>query len=148
MSVLSLGGMKNPHGASRLRALIVDDDEGILRLLKMVLDKRGWIVLAVGSPKHLSMPSGRHGRCDVDRPCYDLIISDVHMPDMSGIDFFAILRRDACKCRNAFLISGACTSDEVVSAHKQGFELMPKPLDIEAFNRRVEAVERQAMAAG
>lgn len=128
--------------------MIVDDDEGVLRLLKTVLDKRGWIVLAVASPKHLSMPSGRHGRCEVDRPCYDLIISDVHMPDMSGIDFFATLRRDACKCRHAFLISGACTAGEVADAHKQGFELVPKPLDIDALNRRVETVERAALNAG
>ena len=73
--------------------------------------------------------------------CPDIVLTDVLMPDMDGVET-AIRIRDACPKTRILLFSGqAATSDLLERAKSKGhqFELLPKPLHptrlIAAINR-------------
>jgi CheY-like chemotaxis protein len=64
----------------------------------------------------------------IDRP--DLVIADVVMPELSGIDF-AIRFKEECSTCKVLLFSGqAVTADLLEAARKQGhdFEVLAKPI--------------------
>jgi DNA-binding response OmpR family regulator len=65
--------------------LIIDDDEKVLEAIKDVLETDGYVV-------HTA-PDGASGiRCfDVDPP--DLVITDINMPDVEGIELIRHLAR-------------------------------------------------------
>ena len=66
--------------------LVVDDDPVILQLLQVNFEMEGFTVITA--------PDGRQGvdRTRADRP--DVVVSDVMMPKMSGIELVAELKAD------------------------------------------------------
>jgi PAS domain S-box-containing protein len=67
--------------------LFVDDEEGIRRSARRVLEERGYRVLTAGNGHEALAVIAKH------EGEIDLIISDVVMPRMSGPDFFAVLKK-------------------------------------------------------
>ena len=66
--------------------LIVDDDHGILRAWRRLLRAAGYRVEIAGS--------GKAGLIAADKIRPDLIVTDLSMPGMSGVQFCRLLRRD------------------------------------------------------
>jgi len=64
--------------------LIVDDSESIREILKSLLDKEGYtITTANNGSEALKISSNNQ---------FDLIMTDLHMPKMDGIEFIAKVR--------------------------------------------------------
>jgi two-component system probable response regulator PhcQ len=63
------------------RILIVDDEENILNALKRLFRKENYRIFTADS--------GEEGLAVMDREEMDLIISDLKMPNMNGIEFLA-----------------------------------------------------------
>jgi CheY-like chemotaxis protein len=75
----------NVDGRPIARILIIDDNEAIVRLLHRMLS-------AAGHTVH-DAPSGRAGLAYYrQHPC-DVVITDIVMPDMEGLDVIRELRR-------------------------------------------------------
>jgi two-component system response regulator PilR (NtrC family) len=68
----------------RAKILVVDDERSIRELLEIFLKKEGYIVSAAANAEQAL---AQIKSCE-----FDLIISDIKMPDMSGIDFLRDLR--------------------------------------------------------
>jgi DNA-binding NtrC family response regulator len=79
------------------RLLIVDPEESLCRLLE----------IAFGKKEHLveTASSGQAAKAKIDSQVYDLIISDIRMPDLSGIDLLDHAR--AAKIRTPFILMTA-----------------------------------------
>ena len=60
------------------RLLIIDDEESLCRVLKIAFRKKRHLV-ETGS-------SGQAAKKKIDSRVFDLIISDIRMPDLTGID--------------------------------------------------------------
>ncbi len=87
----------------RARLLIVDDEPLILRSLGRVLSRFHDVDLVASGREGLSrIRSGGH---------YDLIVCDLMMPELTGMDFHATLQREAPESadRVVFLTGGAFT---------------------------------------
>lgn len=69
------------------RTLIVDDEEGIVKVVKMYLEHHGYEVITAGD--------GQEGldRAKADKP--DIIILDLMLPRMDGYKVCGLLKRDA-----------------------------------------------------
>lgn len=76
------GGVPQP-----LRALLVDDSALLLSHLSQILDAQG-LVLVVGTAA-----DGREALDKADALEPDLVLMDLHMPHMNGLQATAILRR-------------------------------------------------------
>jgi two-component system response regulator PilR (NtrC family) len=126
--------------------LVIDDEQSIREMLEMLLRNSGHEVrLAAGGPQGLALALEQD---------FDLIISDIRMPDLNGLE---ILKRYKEQGRNtAWILMSAYASDEtaVSAMHLGAFDLIPKPFENQDFLSAVNAAlthrsadqERQALA--
>jgi DNA-binding NtrC family response regulator len=105
------------------RVLIVDDNREIRNILEEYLKEEGYVAEGVGDGKEALE---RHG----DTP-FDLIITDLNMPGMTGID----LIKEVGKGENTtefIIITGYASLDSAIEAVKAGaFDYIVKPFRIE-----------------
>jgi len=97
------------------RVLVVDDEPAVLGLVSRALSRKGYEVHAVSSPLealHLAH----------DTPCFDLVVSDVIMPEMCGPE---LVKRIAQLCPTAavILMSGHIASETL----PEGAAFISKP---------------------
>jgi len=102
------------------RILVVDDEENIGRSLRMILEREGYQVNAVGSAADM--------RAFPDRTRIDLFLMDVRLPDAGGIDLLRELQA-ADITAPVIMISGHATIADAVEATRAGaFDFLEKPL--------------------
>ncbi len=114
------------------RIAVLDDDEELLGLLKLVLARAGYKVDVYPTPGKFFDGIMRA------RP--DLCVIDVQLPGMDGRDVIRILRSNAqTRTTPAILISGLSTTpaDVVKGVEGGADEYFVKPLDLELFIVRV-----------
>ena len=102
------------------RILVVDDEENIGRSLRMILEREGYQVNAVGSAAEM--------RAFPDRTRIDLFLMDVRLPDAGGIDLLRELQAAEITAP-VIMISGHATIADAVEATRAGaFDFLEKPL--------------------
>ena len=130
-------GEEEPGGPQR-RLLIVDDEPGIVEVLKEALDSRGY---------HIETASnGAEALQRIESQDFDLIISDLCMPEMSGEKLFAVIgeRYPHLQDRIVFV-----TGDTVSPASRRfldqtGTGWLSKPFDISSIEQLVKNHLRSA----
>ncbi|HAX41298.1 MAG TPA: sigma-54 dependent transcriptional regulator [Bryobacteraceae bacterium] len=110
--------MKSP------RILIVDDEPGIRSSLAGVLQDEGFTVHAV--------ESGEEGLSELERVDYDLVLLDVWLPGIDGLEVLERIEAGVRAARPAvIMISGHGSIETAVRATKRGaFDFLEKPLTI------------------
>jgi CheY-like chemotaxis protein len=104
------------------RILVVDDETLIADTIVQILNRNGFIAQAAYSGSEAIDIARRH--------CPDLLLSDVLMPNVDGVEA-AIAIRALCPDTRIVLFSGQAATVEILErAKKQGhiFELLPKPI--------------------
>lgn len=107
---------------SARRVLVVDDERLIAETLAEILEAEGFEVRVACS--------GSDAVEAAQTMCPDILIADVLMPDMNGVET-AIAIRSICPATQILLFSGqAATSDILNRARSEGhhFQLLPKPI--------------------
>jgi DNA-binding NtrC family response regulator len=119
------------------RILIVDDEKNIRRTLRMVLEGPGYGLSEAGSAEEaLRM---------LDEEEVDLIMLDVRLPEMSGIEALdRIRKRPGLDSVPVIMISGhASMADAVHSVQLGATDFLEKPLDRDRVLVSVESALRQ-----
>lgn len=112
------------------RVLVVDDDAMMRDLLQRVLVKAGIMVQTYGSGNELLE------RADLHTPA--VLLLDVKMPAMSGLDLQALLRQRGTVLPIVFL-TGASTVTMAVTAMRDGaVDFIEKPFDSAELVARLE----------
>jgi len=108
--------------AARPRVLVADDEPVIADTLKIILGQKGYEVLAVYCGREAIEVA------ETWRP--DLLLADVVMPDMSGIEAAIRIRAFLPHCRILLLSGQAATTDLMHDARQDGhqFEIILKPI--------------------
>lgn len=119
-----------------LKILVVEDDDSLLNLYRIVLEKQGYEVL----PAH----HGEEAWDIMEREHVDLIITDILMPVMDGYQFLRSVR-DINPEMPVLMI----TAKDDFASKSMGFTLgtddyMIKPVDTEEMILRVRALLRRA----
>jgi CheY-like chemotaxis protein len=104
------------------RVLVVDDERVIADTLAIILNQNGFEAFAV----YTGMAAVDRARAS--RP--DLVISDVIMPDMNGIEAAIQIREILPGCKILLFSGQAATADLLEKARAQGheFEILAKPV--------------------
>jgi two-component system, NtrC family, nitrogen regulation response regulator NtrX len=107
------------------RVLIVDDEPGIRESLRGVLEDEGYTCEAV--------ESGEAGLEELQRQSYDVVLLDVWLPGMDGLETLSRIQEIPADDRpEVVVISGHGTIETAVRATKLGaFDFLEKPLTIE-----------------
>ena len=107
------------------RILIVDDEPLICQSLSGVLEDEGYRTHSVGT--------GEDCCREIERAAYDLVLLDVWLPGMDGLETLARIQEVPFELRpTVVIISGHGTIETAVRATKLGaFDFLEKPLTID-----------------
>lgn len=110
------------HHAPSPRILVVDDEVLIADTIVQILNRNGFIAEAAYSGSQAIDLARRY--------CPELVLSDVMMPQVDGVEA-AIAIREHCPDTRIVLFSGQAATVEILArARERGhnFELLPKPI--------------------
>jgi DNA-binding NtrC family response regulator len=101
--------------------LIVDDEKGQRDILNLILRKEGYDIVDV--------PGVREALEQLDKREFDLILTDLQMPGLSGLDLLEkVLADDPQQC--VILMTAHGSVDSAVEAMRKGaFDYLEKPLE-------------------
>jgi CheY-like chemotaxis protein len=120
--------------SERPRVFVVDDEFIIASTLATILQRNGFDALSFTHPLE-ALKAAR-----VKAP--DLLISDVMMPDLSGVDLAILLKKYCPGCKVLLFSGQAATADLLDDAREKGhdFELLSKPIHPAEFLQKIKAV--------
>ena len=131
--------ISNHHQAAPGSAnlLVVDDEDILCRVMARLLSRAGFQVWATSDPRQaLSMGTGR------DTP-FDLLITDVLMPDLNGAELAKSLL-EAGKVANVLFVSGftghITLLDELIAG---GASFLEKPFGASELVEKARAILRR-----
>jgi len=125
------------HASRDVSILLVEDHPDTARAMSKILKKRGYHV-------H-SAPSIAEALQIADKTEFDLLISDIGLPDGSGLE----LMRALCSKRpvKGIALSGFGMEEDVSRSHAAGFtEHLTKPVDIKHLEDAIARVTRPAQS--
>jgi len=131
MSQLSAARVSEPapESGTKPRILIVDDEPSLRDMLRIVLRRDGFDVLLAAN--------GREAIAVLEKERVDLLLSDIRMPDVGGVD---VLR--AAKALNrdiiAFMMTAFASTDSAVEAMRLGaVDYFTKPFNMDELRLKV-----------
>jgi diguanylate cyclase (GGDEF)-like protein len=111
------------------KVLVVDDDELICDLLKTALSPRYNVTVCVNGGEAMRLIGERE---------FDLIVTDLILPDVTGIDVLAYAK-SLDEFAEVLMITGNATIDSAASAINHGVSsYMLKPFSVQELRARVE----------
>lgn len=120
---IKLGGM------SMANILAIDDEEGILMIIKSALEKEGHRVETMKNP--ISLPKDQYLK-------FDLILLDVMMPEVDGFSLCKEIR-NIVDCPIIFLTAKTLEQDIIMGLSLGGDDYIFKPFGINELRARVNA---------
>jgi signal transduction histidine kinase len=126
-------GVRPLHG---LRVLLVEDEEAVRRPVARYLARRGAEVAEAGHGEEAL------ARLAQARP--DVIVADLRMPVMDGLEFYRALRgKDAALAERVLFLSGDFSQlDSLDGMTIPGDRQLLKPVDLELLESRVSSLGR------
>lgn len=121
------------RNTSPRRVLVVDDDESVRELCKEVLCVAGY---EVETAAH-----GHEGLDMLKNSGYDLVISDVNMPGLGGVELFESATGRYPGLRERFLLmTGDCSFDQKEKASAMNVKCLYKPFRISELINAVDTM--------
>lgn len=118
--------------------LIVDDEQSMRDFLAIMLKKEGYEVVTV--------EDGQEGIHALEEDMYDLVITDIKMPGISGLDLLRHVKQVSPDTL-VIVVTAFSSTDDAVFAMKQGaLDYITKPFDIEKIKLVIKnALERKKL---
>lgn len=133
------GAVAAGGGEAPWRVLCVDDEPNILSALRRLFRQSGYVVEVAGS--------GSEGLAALERAGFDLVISDMRMPEMDGAQFLEQVRKRWPETVR-ILLTGYSDIGSTIEAINKGqiFRYVSKPWDDDDLRLTVRhALERKAL---
>jgi DNA-binding NtrC family response regulator len=122
----------------KAKVLIVDDEERFRITLKKLLTANGLETNAVGS--------GKEAIEELKQQPYDVILLDVKMPEMNGIEALAELKK-INRGVEVIMLTGHASVDVAVEIMKLGgYEYLLKPCPLDELLAKIESAYERKMA--
>jgi EAL domain-containing protein (putative c-di-GMP-specific phosphodiesterase class I)/CheY-like chemotaxis protein len=120
--------------AGQRSILVVDDDEALARAMKRVLEGAGYSVTTAHD--------GNAAIATVQREPFDVIVSDIHMPGMTGVDLLRVVRAYDLDVP-VILVTGEPSVETAMDAVSLGaMRYLPKPTPNDVLLGAVERASR------
>jgi two-component system response regulator PilR (NtrC family) len=120
------------------RILVVDDERSMRELLAIVLRREGYEVLLA-----------EHGRTAIElleREPIDLLISDIKMPDLSGVEVLRAAKRVDQDILGIMITAFASTETAIEAMRLGACDYLSKPFDIDLLKMKVrEKIENRQL---
>lgn len=120
------------------KILVVDDERGMREFLNIMLQKEGYGVTSAGS--------GKEALEYISQKTFDIVITDIRMPDITGIDIIKTVKESTPETI-VIMITAYASTETAVEAMKQGaYDYITKPFKIEEIKLIVRnALEKRRL---
>jgi signal transduction histidine kinase len=119
-------------GSARGRILVVDDEQGVMVTIQAILEQEGYAVD--------SASSGGMAIEKLRAQQYDLVLTDLRLGDIDGLDVLAEARRTSPRTV-AIVLTGYASLESAIQAMREGaYDYLVKPTDVEELKMRVRHV--------
>jgi two-component system response regulator PilR (NtrC family) len=120
------------------RILVVDDERSMRELLAIVLGREGYEVVAA--------ENGRQALDELERRPVDLLISDIHMPDMTGLDVLRTAKGMNPDLAGIMVTAFASTETAIEALRMGAYDYIHKPFNVDELKIVVQgALERRRL---
>jgi len=118
------------------RILVIDDDIGLRKTLLAILDAKGYETFVAGD--------GAEGLALLQGNPFNLVLTDLGLPDISGIDILGEVKT-LYPATQVIILTGSATFGSAVEATNLGaFSYLLKPYDIDQLLLQIQrAIEKQ-----
>jgi len=127
-----------PAERRRPRILVVDDEPSMRELLAIVLRREGYDVLLA--------ENGRAAIETLEREPIDILISDIKMPDLSGVDVLRAAKQIDQDILGIMITAFASTDTAVEAMRLGACDYLSKPFDVDLLKMKVrEKIENRQL---
>ena len=111
--------------------LIVDDERSMRDFLKILLEKEGHQVTTADS--------GASALDTLDKQSVDVIVSDIRMPGMTGIELLETVKEHAPELPIIMITAFASPDDAVLAMKNGAFDYISKPFNVDEIKSVIES---------
>ena len=114
-----------------MKVMVIDDEPAILKIMAESLRQRGYEVETYGSATECLDAYQGNSTCQKHS---DVILTDIDMPRMNGIEFLDLLQNRNCPCQHIAVMTGGMFDDARLHKIKQrGCKVFMKPFSVAEF---------------
>ncbi|ORW09791.1 response regulator transcription factor [Mycobacterium kyorinense] len=126
----------NRADGSPIRVLLVDDEPALTNLVKMALHYEGWVVDVAHN--------GREAVAKFDKVGPDVLVLDIMLPDMDGLQILQRVRESDTYTPTLFLTARDSVMDRVTGLTAGADDYMTKPFSLEELVARLRGLLRRS----
>jgi two-component system, NtrC family, response regulator PilR len=123
------GSSSLPPAAHQKRVLVTDDERSMRELLAIVLKREGYDVILA--------ENGQQALAVIQRGTVDLVISDIKMPDMSGVEVLRAAKAADAGLPTIMMTAFASTETAVEAMRLGACDYLIKPFDVDVLKMKV-----------
>ncbi|MCP4583390.1 MAG: sigma-54-dependent Fis family transcriptional regulator [candidate division Zixibacteria bacterium] len=120
------------------RIMVVDDESSMCEFMRIMLAKEGYSVLADTSAQN-ALKTLQNSQKSTDK--FDLVISDLMMPEMSGIELLSQAKSIDPKLDFIVMTAFASVETAIEALKKGAFDYVTKPFKIDEVKLAVKKIE-------
>ena len=113
---------------AKRKILIVDDEQSVLNLLNKRLQQDFEVHLANSGAEAIAL---------FEKHDFDLVITDIRMPGIDGLDLLRVLKKISVNCEIIIMTAFADTQIAISALNEGGFAFVTKPLDMKMLRERI-----------
>lgn len=121
-----------------MRILLIEDEVKTIQSLRQGLEENHWTVDIAYD--------GDTGRRLANQNEYDVLVSDIIIPGINGLELCRQLRRDGVKAPILLLSALSETDDKVTGLEAGADDYLTKPFEFREFMARIKALARRPAA--
>ena len=110
------------------RIFLFEDEHYFPSTLQKALVEDGHEVFAFSTPALCAHAPAEQCVCPEGHFCTDVVIADVDLPRISGLDFVGRQKTRGCRCNNFAVISAKWSGDDLFLAEELGCRAFRKPV--------------------
>lgn len=127
----------------RIRAVIIDDEDAIRDLICEILEMRGYEIYASSDPLVCPVYLDCECPCPAEHVCAHIIITDINMTNMTGLEFIEHQKSSGCKVQNIAVMSGMWTNEALAHANRLCCHTFNKPFNIDGIEKWLNECEKK-----
>lgn len=111
--------------------MVIDDEESVRKFISKILVRQGYFVIEAAN--------GRKAISLLEEAPVDLIMLDMNMPEMNGLDFLRYARDHNLSSAPVLMVSGSTETELRVESYRLGaYDFITKPEHAEVMLKRIE----------